>query len=351
MPKTYAEQVADTLRRDLERGRWTGTMPGRDRLAREFDANARTVDRALALLEKDGVLESQGVGRRRKIMLKAGRERVQELKMILYERGNESLGYILELRRQLEAAGHRLSFTSKTLTELKQDPGRVAKLVAAEPSRAWIILAGSRSVLEWFAESGTPCFAFFGSMTDLAIAGAGPEKLKALREAIQLLFDRGHRKIVMISREERRGDKQGMVERVFLDELERREIRTGSYNQPDWEGTAMGLHQCLESAFRLTPPTAIFVDDQSLLLAVKNHLAAHRGAALRQVALICTDKDPSFDWCEPPIPHLTWDEQAVVRRAVRWARNIALGKKDLRQQLTPATLVGAGSIPVLQTSC
>jgi len=54
MPKTYAEQVAETLRKELEQGRWTGIMPGRDRLAGELEVNARTVDGALTMRENEG---------------------------------------------------------------------------------------------------------------------------------------------------------------------------------------------------------------------------------------------------------------------------------------------------------
>lgn len=148
----------------------------------------------------------------------------------------------------------------------------------------------------------------------------------------------------MISREERRGIRQEMFEQVFLDELGAREIRTGAYNQPDWEESATGLCQCLGSLFQVTPPTAIFVEDRALCLAVMNYLMTHRGLEHRRVALICTDYDPVFDWCEPQIAHLKWDGQAVVRRAVRWAGNIARGKEDQRQHLTPAKLIGGNGI-------
>jgi DNA-binding GntR family transcriptional regulator len=62
---TFAEQVAVHLREELKRGRWTESMPGRDRLASELGVNSVTVERALKMLEREGVLKSQGVGRRR----------------------------------------------------------------------------------------------------------------------------------------------------------------------------------------------------------------------------------------------------------------------------------------------
>ncbi len=342
--KTYVEQVVEALREDLEAGRWTGTMPGRDRLARELGVNGRTVDRALSQLETEGMLESQGEGRARKITLKARRTTVLEVKFVLYERSDRFADYVLELQRRLESAGHRLTFGSKSLIELKQDPVRVARMVEAEPAPAWILQAAARPVLKRFSQSPVPFFACFGSMEALPIAGAGPRYLPPLREALEILIDRGHRKIVMLAREERRTGELGVFEQGFLDELEGRGISTGPYNLPEWEESPEGLRECLDRLFAVSPPTAVFIEDRLLCLAVKNYLAAQRGAKLRQVVLICTDYGPSLDWCDPPIPHFKWDKQAVVRRMLRWVDNVARGKKDLLQQLTPAKLVGGDCI-------
>lgn len=251
---------------------------------------------------------------------------------------------LIEFQQKLELVGHQVTFATKSLVELKQDPLRVAKIVRAEPASAWILQSASRPVLEWFSNFQNPSFACFGSMENLSIAGAGPRYLPPLREALQRLFDSGHRRIVMLIRKERRLEKLGVVEQGFLDALKALGISTGPYNLPEWEESPAGLSKCLNRLFEVSPPTAIFIEDLNLCLAVKHYLAAQRGAKLRQVMLICTGYDPCLDWCDPPIPHFKWDRQAVVRRALRWADNVARGKNDLRQQLTPAKLVGAEGI-------
>ena len=62
------------------------------------------------------------------------------------------------------------------------------------------------------------------------------------------------------------------------------------------------------------------------------------------VSLICTDSDPNFAWCEPSIAHIRWDYLPVVRRIVRWAANVSIGKTDLRQTSTKAEFVEGGTI-------
>jgi len=126
MPKTYAEQVAETLRKELQQGRWAGTMPGRDRLAGELAVNARTVDRALTMLENEGVLVPQGAGRRRKINRRKLRTKPSAIrvKIILYEQADFQLGYMVGLLHALRQRGHEASFASKSLSDLRMNVKR-----------------------------------------------------------------------------------------------------------------------------------------------------------------------------------------------------------------------------------
>lgn len=73
------------------------------------------------------------------------------------------------------------------------------------------------------------------------------------------LIGLGHRRIVLLARADRRLPEPGASERAFLNELEAQNIITGAYNLPEWEETASGMGQLLETLFRFTPPTAIIV--------------------------------------------------------------------------------------------
>ncbi|MBL9132232.1 MAG: hypothetical protein JNG86_13600 [Verrucomicrobiaceae bacterium] len=64
----------------------------------------------------------------------------------------------------------------------------------------------------------------------------------------------------------------------------------------------------------------------------------------QHVSLICTDPVPTFAWCMPDIAHVHWDSAPVVRRIVRWVRNISLDQEDRRQTLTPAEFITDGTI-------
>ncbi len=325
-------------------------MPGRKRLATELGVNMRTIDRALLILEKKGYLQSEGPGKCRRILEKTEDEPAAaiQIEMLLYERDEDYNIYVLELRRALAAAGHRLNIASKTLLDLKRDPQRVARMVRANPAKAWVVESAPQSVLEWFAQEEIPTFALFGTMTNLPIAGTGPDYLPALRESLQKLFDLGHRRIVMLSREERRQSSYGLIEKTFLEGLRSRGIETGSYNLPDWKETPAGLKQCLDNLFAVSPPTAIFITHNAQLLAVERYLARHRGRKLRNVTLISIDYHQHYDWCDPPIPHFKWEPQQAVRRVVNWVEDLASGKVNHLQKLIQARFVGANAIQAVR---
>lgn len=169
--RTATEQVADYLRSEIQLGRWTQQLPGGTRLAQELGVGKSTMEAALALLDAEGLLVPQGTGRPRRIeAAKLRGRRGPPVKMLLYERDDVIDPHVLELRRQLESAGHELFFAGKTLRELQHDPQRVAEMVRADSAKLWIVAGGSRPVLEWFAAAGMPVFALFGQTKDLPLA-------------------------------------------------------------------------------------------------------------------------------------------------------------------------------------
>jgi DNA-binding LacI/PurR family transcriptional regulator len=221
---------------------------------------------------------------------------------------------------------------------------RVARLVKKTAADAWLVESGSKDVLDWFSANQVPTFAYAGRANHVPLASIAPDKVTPLRVALQRLADLGHFRIVMLVREGRRKPEPGFFERAFLDELEKMGISTGPYNPPDWEESIEGFHACLESLFRVTPPTALIIDEVAFTVATLQFCLAHGLQVPRDVSILCSDPGPAFDWCQPSIAHIGWDYHPVVRRIVRWANNVSRGRKDLRKGYFKANFVDGGSI-------
>jgi len=340
------EQVADFLRAEIRSGRWVGEMPGRNHLVKIMEVSGKTVDLALQQLESEGLLKPQGVGRKRKIVLPKGRIKPPSLRIqiLLFEGSDVSTDYHMEMKHRLEEAGHEASFASKSLQDLGMKPDRVARFVKRTTADAWVVCAGSREVLEWFADQSLRVFALFGRRSGLPIAGGSPRKIPAMQQAVDALVEMGHQRIVMLAREERRKPYPALHEEMFLERLRSHGIEPGPYNLPEWSDNMASFHQCLDSLFEFTPPTAIFISEPQLFIPALIHLARAGIRSPEDVSLICEDPSRDFAWCAPSVTHIAWDPAPLIRRVVKWASHVAQGRVDIEQTTCIAKLVRGGTM-------
>lgn len=342
---SVAEQAAAHLRGELRKGRWTELMPGRRVLARDMGVSHSTVQGALDLLEAEGLLMAEGVGRRRRINVKARHKAAPlNIRILLYDRRELAHFESRNLRYLLQQAGHVVDYAEKDLHELGMNAKRVAAFVRRQSADAWVVNAAPRAVLAWFAQQPVPAFALFGQKAGLPIAGASPRKIPALIEAVRRLASHGHRRIVMIIREEWRKPAPGIFQQAFLNELESLGIPTGPYNLPEWENSPEGLCRGLDSLLAVTPPTALIISEPKLFVAARDHLAQRGFISPRDISLICDDPHPVFDWCRPTVAHIHWNHESIVRRVLRWAENVSHGKDDRRQTFTLGKYIDGGTV-------
>lgn len=329
-----SEQVARHLKECLLRGDWSETMPGEDFLVAELGVGRDTVKMALRHLEREGFLKTQGKGHRRLITLPTSASPPKtQIGIIPHDIENWTHPFVMDLEKSITNAGLSIRRAPKGLVDLDMKVHKVAKVVEGMKVEGWIVLAGSREVLEWFAEREEPVCAIYGAFHNLPLAGIGWQKEGAYREIVRKLVALGHRRIVLLTRKDRRVPQPRFAEQAFLDELVSCGICPGPYHLPDWEDHPDGFREGLDKLFRLTPPTAMIFQISTLYIAAMQHLLRRGVDVPGSVSMVCDDYDASFEWCSPPISHLAIDTEAVLRSLSRWARNVAQGQKDCHQKL------------------
>ena len=343
---SVGEQTVEHLRKGIQEGRWSGRLPGVVRLAEECDVSTGVVRAALRRLENEGVVTAGGLGRCRRIVPpEQGGTPLRSLRVGILAHDSNDDDYLLrEILRDLEAAGHVVSFAKKSQSQLHQKLPSIIRMIQEMEVDAWIVSAGSRELLEWFAGQSIPTMAVFGRTDGLALARTGPDKAAAFQDAARQLIALGHRRIVLITLAGRRKPVPGNVERLFLEEMRRHGIETGPYNFPDWDETPEGLNTLLESLFRTTPPTALLIDETPKFIAVMQFLARHHIDVPGQVSLVSPDFDKELSWCYPSIAHMEWDNAHIVRRVVRWVAAVKKGNPDRESINVPTTFVTGDSI-------
>jgi len=342
---SVVDQLVAHLRGAISRGDLGGSMPGIGRLAKMLGVSSNTVVAAIERLESEDFLKSQGRGRRSQIVLPEDFVRPSfRVTLLLYEREDLQLVYVAEIQQFLKEEGFIVNLADQSLVDLGMNVERIARMVNRTETDAWVILSATQEVLEWFVAHSIPAFALSGRFRGLPMAGTGPDKVAACRTAVRRLVELGHRRIVLLQPNHMRKPTLALLVRESLDELESHGIQTGAYNLPDWEPTPEGLMQCLDSLFALSPPTALVVDRSCEYIATYQHLASQGICTPRDVSLICTDDDPTFEWCRPSVSCILWESRPLVRRIVNWVGNIARGKDDRRQTFTKAKFVEMDSI-------
>ena len=343
--KSTCDQLADHLRQEILNRTLTGAMPGIKQLVQRLGVSSSALTAAMKQLEHEGLIVSQGDRRKRLIVPSKGTTAASlRVGVLLYDASSALRYDTMTLSHELTKAGHTVIFASKSMVELGMDVERIALHVNATDVDAWVILAGSRQVLEWFTEQSKPAFALYGRSVKLSLASMTIGKTSVISTLVKKLSAIGHFRIVLLVREERRKPQLGSLEQFFLNELEANGIQTGPFNIPDWEDSPEGLQQVIDALFKHTPPTAIIIGDASLFHATQMHLARRGILAPEHISLICTDIEHSFIWNRPKIAHIQWNYGPIIRRISQWANNTAKGKEDRKQSYQKASLFEGDTI-------
>ncbi len=344
------EQTAAHLREGLRTGRWGEKLPGVARLAVECDVSKLSLRGALRILETEGLLAPDGYNGR--TILKDG-ERARSRRTMrvcvflhdpLVEENAEMQRTLLKLQAAIVAAGHECFFSAKCQTGLKHDVRRIARFVKATPADAWVIVAGSKEVLTWFAAQSVPSLAVGGRNVGVPIATASSSFAPGVAAAARMLAELGHRRIVLVCPEPWRKPEPGLIVQGFNAELTAHGIVPGEYNVPDWEETPEGLQALLEGLFRVTPPTALLVLEPTHAGAILGFLGQREIRTGRDVSLVCMVDDPAFHWRRPRLAHFETTNDPLIRRIVRWVQAAARGQEDRERWTMPVDFVPGGTI-------
>jgi len=338
-------QVANYLRSEIEAGRWQAEFPGTPALGKELEVDRKTIIAAIQQLEDEGLLQSQGPGRPRRVIRQAHHQRARlNIRFMVHEDDDRQRAHVMGLLPKIQELGHHIEIDHKTLTSLGMNLNRVKQHVKTHPADAWILLSATREILEWFAQQKTPALAMFGRRRQVPIASIGPDKAAAIRNCVDRLVALGHRRIVLMAREERRKPTPGYIENEFLKALEIHGIIPSPYHLPEWDDRPESFHNCLDALFRFTPPTALIFDEAQFYVAALQHFAQWNLSVPRDLSMVSCDTHPLFDWCRPSVSHIHWEPQPIIRHVTKWFMQLGHGSNDKQACFTPAQFIEGGSI-------
>ncbi|MFO1524108.1 MAG: substrate-binding domain-containing protein [Kiritimatiellia bacterium] len=121
-------------------------------------------------------------------------------------------------------------------------------------------------------------------------------------------------------------------------------VKISPFNLPEWDETPAGLQTLLHSLFRVTPPTALVVMRPTWATGVLSFLATRGLRVPQQVSVVGYGLEALNPWHVPALAYLCAEDLPVVRRTVRWVRQVARGVVSPRRYAYPGLFVDGPSL-------
>lgn len=348
---TVVQQVAEALREGIRRGRLQQELPGVLRLASEFDVAKATMRAALRIVEAEGLVAKKGQrGARVVVHGQASRSthsRTLRVCMLLdrpmEEQRASERETLLKIQLGIEASGYTCFFAPKSQAELGYNTARIARFAREADADAWIVLKGRSAVLQWFAGQKLPALALDSDETT-SLAHASRNLKGMLMDAMLRLTQFGHRRITFLLNESFQMPHSTISKEILARFAALQIPSSAAYNTPVWTETEDGLHQVLDALFRVTPPTALFVQDMRILLPTLSFMAARGIRVPGQVSLIAGFCDGEIEWTSSSPAHYRTDTEALRLHVIRWVQSVANGSPSTESYSAPIVFIPGSSL-------
>ncbi|MES2696885.1 MAG: substrate-binding domain-containing protein [Verrucomicrobiota bacterium] len=352
-----ADQVAQSIEREIEVERWREWLPSERTLQRALNVSRQTVRAALErLVANKRIAVEPYRGYRIKPVAARGKKKrsaavaSREVGVICSEpvyRMPPRFIQVLDVFRALcaEAGWNVDVLEGQRFT--RTDPGRLMpRLVRTTPKACWVLVLAHRRMQEWFEKSELPVVVYGNVYPGLTLSSAGINYHACIRHATSLLLARGHRRIALVAYDTRRAGELDSV-RGFREAFEAH--RDGAavpllLERPDSDADA--LCRQLDGALRSAhPPTAFVISHTHHYATVATHLASRGLRIPADVSLICRSEDPFLQFMRPTPAFYRANMEVAARLLFDRVRHAIEGTaRPGDQRLLMPELVPGGSV-------
>lgn len=327
---SLVKQTADILRREIARGRWRDCLPGQRPLGEALQVSRSTLEQALAILRRQGVIAVAHGKRTRVLARPKRRARGGAARLVVALTGEpvyalrQSTFYcLMQLQRHLEDAGLSLRVHYDRRTVVTGESRRLEGFLRETPAAAWVLFSMGRPVQQWFMDRGLPAlldgFAYEGirlPSLDLAYEAIA-------RHAAGRFLAAGHRRVTLLASASRKaGDLAS--ERAFIRAVESSGYPEAQGRIREYDGTPDGAWRVLRAALDSDKaPTGLLVLHARTAVSVLGHLRTAGRRVPRDVAVIAAGHEEFLDCQVPSVACYRYDLPRYARRLLRLVLELA----------------------------
>lgn len=330
--QSLVAQTVAFIKDQIQTGAWQEHFPSERKLCELLGVSRVTLRAALALLQRERLLEKDS-GRRRRVMkqqrqalLAGARKNVILLTpAALHQLPPFEMYWIDHLREQLGEAGYHLEVHYQQACYGPRAPHALEELAQAARPAGWVLYRSTAPMQQWMSDRALPCVITGSRHGGVALPSVDLDHRALCRHAAGLLLARGHTRLAFVNpKSGLAGDlesEEGFKEGATAGGAQRAQVVIG-HHDGSRENLCLRLNELL---VRSAPPTGFLVSGSRSALTTLCFLM-HRGLKLpKDVALISRNHDSFLEEVVPSIARYSCDPTLMARKISRTVLQLVRG--------------------------
>jgi DNA-binding LacI/PurR family transcriptional regulator len=359
-PQSYqslAAQVAARIATEIKSGTWHEWLPGERTLTDTLQVSRKTLRKALAQLQRDGLLvTTHGLGHQIAPASAAvpAAPRAEISVGLLTPESLENLRpytalWVDELRALLFENGIRLATFAGHRFFNTRPENALRRLVQQNPQTAWVLAHTNEAIQQWFCDQRVPCVIAGSCHHGHDLPNVDKDNFACCRHAAGAMLRHGHRRVAFLTQQSQRaGDIES--EAGFLDGIRRSSHRNIDPVIMRHDGTVAGVNRLLSRLFtQPTPPTALLVANPVYFLSTITFLAQRSLRVPQDVSLVSRDDDTFLAYLTPDPTRYSLNAKTYAKRLLQPLQSLVRGEPVTHpvHRISPTFVPGASlaSVP------
>ncbi|MFD2157670.1 substrate-binding domain-containing protein [Rubritalea tangerina] len=315
LPKNKSAQAAEHIKKLIEVGHFSTTLPSERQLADQLLVSRNCVRDALEILTNEKVLAPSEPSKRRQILIDSETPSQQKIERCIiitptpeHKAPSKLLVQVAKLRNLLAPSHVDVSIRSPRAFRRKDPSDELCQIVEENPNTVWVLHQCPESFQLWFQAAQLPTLVFGTIFPSVNLPSIDSDHTATARHAAGQLIRLGHKHIsLVIPRTTLAGAQNAEVGIQQAIEQTQHEVSSTilrhDFNVPR-------LTTALDKVYRsATPPTAFIIQNHHHFLTVYSHLLSLGLKIPQHVSLISMVDDHSFEYLTPtPASYSTQDK-------------------------------------------
>jgi len=343
-------QVAQALRSLIASGEWEGRLPGYRTLEKRLKVHRETIEKALVLLEAEGLVSSTVPGKRREILVSVASKATPECRRLLmvgprpiHECSPTLRTVLLEVLQRAEklewnTVAHHVDFAFP-----RRSVGTLKRLIADVGATRVLLISPSPAVEKWADDTEVPCFRIGGSSAVYRSPGISVSFSSIVCAAAGRLWSLGHRRLIIpivSGKDELRRNALERSASSWAAGIPRVELEAMFPDQGDWLPDV--LKTFWPKQFARAKPTGAIVKESNEFFSLLSYCHKQGIRIPQDLSVILLSGDQACQWLDPIPSRFEFPVEEICRRAIHWLEQPQ--PKEQGMALVSATFVPGGTL-------